>query len=429
MSNIILNLIFLLLDVTLYKKGKRFTLNPNGNDAADSDLVWDLHQKQGCSVRVLRPHQYCQKVSTMLAHLEEEFGQGFGANTYLTPAGSQGFSPHWDDVEAFVLQLEGRKQWRIHAAREPTEILPRESSKNFAPDEVGDAIMTVWLEPGDLMYFPRGTIHQAVSAPETHSLHLTVSTGHQNTWADLFEKVVPAALQQAAEERPKIRESLPIHYGHYMGVMHSDMDNDERRKAFFKTATGYLEKIFQEFVVGQLDDAADQMMTKFLWDRQPPQSMLNHKELGVSKSEMEGISFGSAANGAGEDSEDDAEGVSDEDRMDADSGASDDENDGFDDEEDEITLDTKIRLVTRDCVRLAIEGDFCGLYYATTNEPNYHEVEPQKLKMPLDYAESIEVLWRSYPKYISCREFTLESDGEKLDLCKELVERQIVMLE
>ena len=28
-----------------------------------------------------------------------------GANVYLTPPGTQGFAPHWDDVEVFMLQL------------------------------------------------------------------------------------------------------------------------------------------------------------------------------------------------------------------------------------------------------------------------------------------------------------------------------------
>lgn len=36
---------------------------------------------------------------------------------YLTPAGSQGFSPHYDDIEAFILQLEGRKRWKLYAPR------------------------------------------------------------------------------------------------------------------------------------------------------------------------------------------------------------------------------------------------------------------------------------------------------------------------
>jgi len=35
----------------------------------------------------------------------------------LTPPGSQGFAPHFDDIEAFVIQLEGKKRWRLYPSR------------------------------------------------------------------------------------------------------------------------------------------------------------------------------------------------------------------------------------------------------------------------------------------------------------------------
>ncbi len=50
-----------------------------------------------------------------------------GSCRYLTPAGTQGFAPHWDDIEAFVLQLEGSKRWKVYPPPDGNQ-LPRFSS-------------------------------------------------------------------------------------------------------------------------------------------------------------------------------------------------------------------------------------------------------------------------------------------------------------
>jgi lysine-specific demethylase/histidyl-hydroxylase NO66 len=54
-------------------------------------------------------------VHSLLSNLEHEFGCMVGSNAYLTPGGAlnQGFAPHYDDIEAFILQLEGYKHWRV----------------------------------------------------------------------------------------------------------------------------------------------------------------------------------------------------------------------------------------------------------------------------------------------------------------------------
>lgn len=41
----------------------------------------------------------------------------FSSTRYLTPPGTQGFAPHYDDIEAFVVQLEGKKHWRVYSPR------------------------------------------------------------------------------------------------------------------------------------------------------------------------------------------------------------------------------------------------------------------------------------------------------------------------
>lgn len=44
------------------------------------------------------------------------------SNAYLTPPGSQGFAPHYDDIDAFIMQLEGAKAWKVYV--DPDNLLP-----------------------------------------------------------------------------------------------------------------------------------------------------------------------------------------------------------------------------------------------------------------------------------------------------------------
>ncbi|KAL1277020.1 hypothetical protein QQF64_023693 [Cirrhinus molitorella] len=71
------------------------------------------------------------------------------------------------------------------------EVLPLVSSPNFSQNDIGQPIMDVVLEAGDLLYFPRGFIHQGDCLPDAHSLHITVSSFQRNSWGDLLLKEDP----------------------------------------------------------------------------------------------------------------------------------------------------------------------------------------------------------------------------------------------
>lgn len=103
------------LDVTNYINKRRVTLNPapsgKGGEGikqqhplVTSRFVWEKF-RQGCSLRMPCPQKYSDPLHRLLSALEEEFGCMVGSNVYLTPPRSQGFAPHWDDIEAFLLQV------------------------------------------------------------------------------------------------------------------------------------------------------------------------------------------------------------------------------------------------------------------------------------------------------------------------------------
>lgn len=195
------------MDVVSYRDGQRLTLNPPGR--AFRPIVWDLYNS-GCSLRLLCPQLFFKHIRYRLSLLHEYFGCFVGCNVYLTPPRSQGFAPHYDDIEAFILQLEGSKRWRVYAPRHASAELPREPSPNFTQEELGEPTLTAVLTPGDLLYLPRGYVHQGETNDDAHSLHVTVSTYQKHTWGDFMSKLMPVALQTAMESKVAFRQGLPV---------------------------------------------------------------------------------------------------------------------------------------------------------------------------------------------------------------------------
>lgn len=154
--------------------GKKKVLNKDGK-AHFLQLRKDFDQKRA-TIQFHQPQRFKDELWRIQEKLECYFGSLVGSNVYITPAGSQGLPPHYDDVEVFILQLEGEKHWRLY---HPTVPLAREYSVE-AEDRIGRPTHEFTLKPGDLLYFPRGTIHQADTPPGlAHSTHVTIST-YQN---------------------------------------------------------------------------------------------------------------------------------------------------------------------------------------------------------------------------------------------------------
>uniref|UniRef100_A0A8C4XRL8 Bifunctional lysine-specific demethylase and histidyl-hydroxylase n=1 Tax=Falco tinnunculus TaxID=100819 RepID=A0A8C4XRL8_FALTI len=371
------------LDVTSYADGVRETHNPAG--PALPAVVWDFYQN-GCSLRLLSPQAFSSTVWQFLSILQEHFGSMAGANTYLTPPGTQGFAPHYDDIEAFVLQLEGKKHWRVYSPRTDAEVLPRFSSTNLTQAELGKPVLETVLEAGDMLYFPRGFIHQGDCLPDAHSLHITVSSYQRNTWGDLLEKLLPAALQMALEEDVEYRQGLPMDYLGYMGVANSDVA-DARRTAFMEKVQSLIKKLVD---YAPIDAAVDQRAKSFLHDSLPPVLTQSEKVQSV---------YGFPARW---------------------------QDGGPCNVDILITKDTEVRLLRHGIIRLCNEEAGVMLYYTTENSRVYHKEEPKFLELDPEYTDSIEFLLSSYPNHVSVDTLPCETLEDKISLATLLFEKGIL---
>ncbi|XP_018610592.2 ribosomal oxygenase 2 isoform X1 [Scleropages formosus] len=192
------------LNVCRCVNGKKKVMNRKGR-VIYSQLEKDFNQRRA-TIQFHQPQRFKDELWRIQEQLECFFGCLVGSNIYLTPQESQGLPPHYDDVEVFILQLEGEKHWRLY---EPTVPLAREYSLE-SEERIGSPTHDITLKPGDLLYLPRGTIHQAdTPAGATHSTHLTISAYQNMSWGDFLLDVFPGFLFDSMRSNMSMRAGLP----------------------------------------------------------------------------------------------------------------------------------------------------------------------------------------------------------------------------
>lgn len=186
----------------------RFT-GPGGAGAMVADQIHDEAVlglfSDGATVVLQGLHRTWQPVSVLAAGLAADLGHPVQVNSYITPPQSQGFAPHYDTHDVFVLQIDGRKHWRIH---EPVlaQPLPDEPWDTVA-DQVAQRaaeppVLDVTLQPGDCLYLPRGFLHAATALGET-SIHLTFGI-HTTAERDVVRALADGLVQASW------RASMPV---------------------------------------------------------------------------------------------------------------------------------------------------------------------------------------------------------------------------
>ena len=339
---------------------------------------------------------------------------------YLTPGGTenQGFAPHYDDIEAFILQLEGYKHWKVYPPMSKAETLPRESSRDFTEKDMEDIepVIDVELGPGDCLYMPRGWIHEANTCrSKHHSLHLTVSANQNWSWVDFLENIMPEALEAAATKSTSLRSGLPRNFLNYMGTMHeqADMNSDDTPEALKQLALKVEEtdeekqedldkkrivKLQEKFkaeakkkimrvckeALAMVTVGCDQIAKRFLSDRLPPF---------FTPHELSFTSDNRAENGG------------------------------------KIWPNTMVRLAKPGIAHLVVEGDKAVLYHSADNSRVYQEVPLSPLEFEIDDAPALEALLTTVEPHWICVQDLIHGDIEdKMDIAQSLYDEGILAM-
>lgn len=157
---------------------------------------------QGATLILNDIDQLTLELSSFCRVLEEALGAKLQANLYLSSQRRQGFQVHFDPHDVFAVHVMGEKTWMVYEGRSPCPIA-HPLFDNLPPDHHERAKGGLWnkvrLEPGHLLYLPRGQYHYALADDEpcahiafgaTYPIGLDVIT-------HLFERMVQEEVARA----------------------------------------------------------------------------------------------------------------------------------------------------------------------------------------------------------------------------------------
>lgn len=190
------------LDIVSGGKKNAAPFLPSPSPATDVQRVL-TEMGNGATVRIPHIENYMQGVGEFARALEARFHMPIRANLYLTPPFNQGFQPHYDLDDIVVVQVLGSKTWSLHRDYANQQPLPN-GDMNFQAQRHRPAGVPEQLElrAGDVMYLPRGFMHEARTDADW-SIHITFAFIGVKV-GDLLQQLI----RLAATRSPELRRTI-----------------------------------------------------------------------------------------------------------------------------------------------------------------------------------------------------------------------------
>ena len=134
--------------------------------------------------------------------MEQALGGKVQGNLYCSSKRRQGFAAHFDTHDVFAVHVEGTKTWHIYEGRADNPIahpMFKTLGREHHEKAKGNLLMDVKMEPGDLLYLPRGQYHDAL-ADEGGAVHIAFGVTYpigMDVMSMLFEKVLAEPIFRA----------------------------------------------------------------------------------------------------------------------------------------------------------------------------------------------------------------------------------------
>jgi hypothetical protein len=180
-------------------------MSPGGEMLLDRRKVL-THLRNGASIVLNAAESLAPGLATVARALESALGAKIQGNLYCTWRANQAFDSHFDCHDVYALHVEGEKTWNVYEGRIE---LPIEHSafKSFGRayhDEAKGAVKAQYhMTPGDLLYLPRGTYHDALS-DSAGALHIAFGV-HALNGIDYLNQIYDSVVLD-----PLFRADVPL---------------------------------------------------------------------------------------------------------------------------------------------------------------------------------------------------------------------------
>jgi len=156
---------------------------------------------QGATLVISQAHEKFSRLGSFKADIQSALQLRCQTNVYLSPPDEQGFNPHYDSHDVFILQVAGSKTFNIYGGGVELPYSHESFQRDLHP--CGVLQESIVLQPGDTLYIPRGVMHDAV-AHDISSLHITLGI-YPITLHDVMLEMV----QRLGESDTRLRQSIP----------------------------------------------------------------------------------------------------------------------------------------------------------------------------------------------------------------------------
>jgi hypothetical protein len=157
------------------------------------------HLRDGYTLIIDAVDDMADGVMRVAEDFERALCESVQVNMYAGWREQQGFHRHCDTHDVIVLQVYGKKYWRVYAGGRLHPLKDDIEPNAVAPEKIA------WegtLEDGDVLYIPRGWWHEASGVGEV-TLHLTFGI-HQRTGVSLTHWIADQ-LRASTELRAPLR--------------------------------------------------------------------------------------------------------------------------------------------------------------------------------------------------------------------------------